>query len=543
MLRARSRRSPAGSATLGLALVCLGAVARLAADDWPEWRGKGRTGVWTETGIVNRLPAGGLTAVWRTPINAGYAGPAVARGRVFVTDAQPAGAKRNQMIERAVALDERSGAVLWTHDWSTNYSGLQLVYAIGPRATPTVDDDRVFVLGTMGHLVALHTETGRVLWEKDYVRDFDASVPAWGMAGAPLVDGDRLICLVGGEPDAKLVALDKRTGEEIWRALPSDSEPGYNQPIIIDAGGDAPAHPVPPERHQRRSNPATGTVYWDIDHSVQMGIVVATPVQSGPSLFVTSQYGGARMFRLDPDKPAASLLWSGLGEQDPGMTHDTPDTLNSVIGTPVIDGDYVYGLDNDGQLRCLSAATGKLVWKIRRAAQGARHVRHGVLRAPRRSLLHQQRPRRARDRPAVAARLSGNRPRQADRPDAPVRAAALSCPTSCGRTPPTRTGTSSSATTRRSSASRWRAGRSVGARRLRESRCSRSVVIAGISAGGQAPPPALHARSSSSATCTWASDATASGAWHRCEDFRWAADFAGFLEAVGSRTAAPSISY
>ncbi len=99
------------------------------------------------------------------------------------------------------------------------------VYAIGPRATPTVDGDTVFVLGTMGNLLALDVQTGRVLWEKDYVRDFGASVPAWGMAGAPLVDGDRLICLVGGEPDAKLVALDKRTGQEVWRALSSDSEP------------------------------------------------------------------------------------------------------------------------------------------------------------------------------------------------------------------------------------------------------------------------------------------------------------------------------
>ncbi len=375
-MKRRSLRSLHALSLLGVVVWLGGAGARLFADDWPEWRGKGRTGVWNETGIVGRLPDSGLPAVWRTRINAGYAGPSVADGRVFVTDARPVEARRaHQMIERVVALDERTGRLLWAHEWPTNYSGLQLVYAIGPRATPTVDGDVVYVLGTMGNLLALKAETGQVLWEKDYVRDFSASVPTWGFAGAPLVDGDLLICLAGGEPDAKLVALDKRTGKEIWRALSSDSEPGYNQPIIVDAGGARQLilfHP----KGISSLNPATGKVYWEIDHSVQMGIVVATPVQSGPYLFVTSQYGGARMFTLAADRPAAALLWSGPGEQDPGMTHETPNTLNSVISTPVIDGEYVYGVDNDGLLRCLSAATGQLVWKT--DALLKEHAMHGT---------------------------------------------------------------------------------------------------------------------------------------------------------------------
>ena len=136
-----------------------------------------------------------------------------------------------------LALDEQTGAVLWTQEWETDYAGLQLVYAIGPRATPTVDGDRVYVLGAMGHLLALDVKDGSILWQKDYAKDFNTAVPSWGMTGAPLVDGDRLICLVGGEPNAKMMAFDKHTGEEIWRALSSDWEPGYSQPIIIEAGG------------------------------------------------------------------------------------------------------------------------------------------------------------------------------------------------------------------------------------------------------------------------------------------------------------------
>jgi outer membrane protein assembly factor BamB len=360
MIFLRFLRSPA----LVYATVLLaGAAARLGADDWPEWRGKGRTGVWHETGIVERFTDAALPVVWRAPVHAGYAGPSVAGGRIFVVDARPVDGKRaHQMMERAVALDEQTGRTLWTHEWETNYSGLQLVYAIGPRATPTVDGDRVYVLGAMGNLLAIDAASGRVLWEKDYVKDFNASVPTWGMSGAPLVDGNRLICLVGGEPDAKIVALDKMTGREVWRALSSDSEPGYNQPIIIEAGGARQLILFHPSG-MSSVDPATGKVYWEIEHTVQMGIVVATPVHSGPYLFVTSQYGGARMFKLAADRPAATLLWSGPGEQDPGFTHETPNTFNSVISTPVIDGEYVYGLDNDGQLRCLSAATGKEMWK------------------------------------------------------------------------------------------------------------------------------------------------------------------------------------
>ena len=181
------------------------------------------------------------------------------------------------------------------------------------------------------------------------------------MSGAPLVDGDRLICLVGGEPDAKFMALDKFTGEEIWRALSSDWEPGYTAPIIIEAGRRSQLiawHP----RAISSLDPATGELHWEVPHIVDMGINPATPVQSGPYLFVTSQYGGTRMIRLDETGPQGTLLWEGAGEADPD--HGTVvNTFNSVISTPVIDGNYLYGLDGHGLLRCLHLTTGERVWE------------------------------------------------------------------------------------------------------------------------------------------------------------------------------------
>ncbi len=390
MLRSRAPR-PARVRSAVVSLATLAALVAAAGPglaqsrsnhDWPQWRGPGRLGVWTETGILDTFPDDGLKTVWRTPIHSGYSGPAVANGRVFVTDAQFPSPQQTRAIERALALDEETGDVLWVHEWETNYVGLQLVYAIGPRATPTVDGDRVYVVGAMGNLIALDVRDGRVLWEKDYVRDFNTTVPSWGISGAPLVDGERLIALVGGEPDAKFMAFDKITGEEAWRSLSSDWEPGYSAPVIIEAAGRPQLiawHP----RAVSSLDPATGAVYWEVPHIVDMGINPSTAIRSGPHLFVTSQYGGALALSLDDDaSPGASVLWKGAGEADPEHGSDV-NTFNSVISTPVIADGYVYGLDGDGLLRCLDLTTGERVWESWELMKdAARHataffVRHG----------------------------------------------------------------------------------------------------------------------------------------------------------------------
>ena len=368
-------------ALIAAAALCVSAAVPLAASDWPEWRGAGRLGVWTDTDILDEFPAGGLRATWRVPVGGGYAGPSVADGRVFVTDASRADPRSTAVVERLLALDEATGEILWTREWDTNYAGLQLIYATGPRATPTVDGDRVYAVGATGRLLALDVADGSVLWQTDYVRDFNADVPSWGISGAPLVDGDRLICLVGGEPDAKVVAFDKLTGEVLWQALSSDWEPGYTAPILIEAAGTRQLivwHP----RAVSSLDPETGAVYWEIPHIVDMGMSISTAVRNGPYLMVTSQWGGARMLRLTESHPDATLVWEGVGQSDPehGRVFDT---IDSVMSTPVILGDHVYGVDGYGVLRCLELRTGRRVWETdaligARANHGtAFFVRHG----------------------------------------------------------------------------------------------------------------------------------------------------------------------
>jgi outer membrane protein assembly factor BamB len=336
---------------LGYLLVVSFILHPALAEDWPEWRGKGRAGVWTESGILDTFPEKGLKVAWRTPINSGFAGPAVYSGRVFVTDF-----KRNvgpRGTERALCLDEKTGKVLWTREWDADYQGIG--YDSGPRATPTVDGDRVYVVGGSGKLFCLNTQNGSIIWQKDYIKDFGTQMPMWGIANAPLVDGNRLIAMVGGQPDAKVMAFDKMTGKEIWRALASDTDHGYSQPVIFEAGGVRQLiiwHPTAVVS----LDPVTGKVNWQQPFRINLNTSLMTPVLSGSQILVSSFYNGSML--LDLVQGPGKVIWQGKSKSEINT-----DGLHAVVNTPVIDGDYIYGICSYGQFRCLNLKTGERVWE------------------------------------------------------------------------------------------------------------------------------------------------------------------------------------
>jgi outer membrane protein assembly factor BamB len=337
--------------TVGYLLVAICILKPVLAEDWPEWRGKGRKGVWTESGILDKFPETGLTPVWRTPLNGGFAGPAVAAGRVFVTDFRRSAGKKG--TERAICLDERSGKIIWTREWEADYQGIS--YDTGPRATPTVDGDRVYIVGGSGKLLCLESRSGKVIWQKDYAKDYGMQMPSWGIASSALVDGGRLIAIVGGQPDAKVMAFDKMTGKEVWRALPSDSEQGYSQPILVEAGGIRQLiiwHPAAVVS----LDPATGAINWEQPFRINLGVTLSTPVVSGSRLLVSSFYNGSML--LDLARMKGSIIWQGKSASEINT-----DGLHTVVNTPVIDGDYIYGICSYGQFRCLNLKTGERVWE------------------------------------------------------------------------------------------------------------------------------------------------------------------------------------
>ena len=226
----------AGFAGVVLAVALAGPT--LSAEDWPQWRGADRLGIWTETGILREFPADGLLVKWRAPVGPGYAGPAVAGG---------AGIRPRLSRDRAAHHGTASSASWPSTKRAARCCGRAsgprptgcscFSYASGPRATPTVDGDRVYLTGASGRIFCLDAATGAVIWDKDTVAEYDAYVPVWGTSVAPLVEGDRVIFVVGGEPDALVMAFDKHTGEERWKALEPRTEMGYSQLHIIEAGG------------------------------------------------------------------------------------------------------------------------------------------------------------------------------------------------------------------------------------------------------------------------------------------------------------------
>ena len=360
-----------------LCLVLFSAV--LHADDWPQWRGIDRLGVWAEDDIIERFPADGLKVKWRVPISGGFSGPVVADGRVFVTDfALLSETRVMDGTERILALDEHTGELLWTHDWPAPYRNLMASYATGPRASPAVEGNRVYAVGAAGMILCLDAGTGEVLWQIDATAKYGTTVPVWGVSGSPLVDGDRVIYIVGGEPDALVMAFDKMTGEEVWRSLPVVSEMGYAQPVIYHAGGVRQLiiwHPTAVSS----LNPETGEVYWEQPWDVRNGLTVATPAKSENYLFFTQHFGGSMMLRFNPDRPGATVLWQSSSTSD---LPDETESLHSLITTPIIEGDYIYGVGSYGELRALDALTGERLWvsgemTAQRRFSAAFMVRHG----------------------------------------------------------------------------------------------------------------------------------------------------------------------
>ncbi len=328
----------------------------VTADDWPQWMGPDRDGTFQETGLVDAIPAGGLPVKWRTPIHGGYAGPAVHNGRVFVTDYRrtagefiesPGDKPKLDGFERLVCLDATTGKLIWQYEYACQY---EISYPAGPRATPTLSDGLVVMLGAQGDLTVLDEQTGDVKWHVNIPTQFGAKVPIWGFAAHPLVTQDLVYTMVGGDGQS-VVAFDRASGNVKWKALSSE-DAGYCPPSIITAGGTEQLivwHPTA----VASLNPETGQTYWTMPLKPDYGMSISRPQRDGDYLFVTGIEDKSMLLKLASDKPAVTEVWAS-----------TPKTsLSASTSTPIIHDGIIYGTDEGlGALLAVRVQDGERLW-------------------------------------------------------------------------------------------------------------------------------------------------------------------------------------
>ncbi len=342
--------------------------------DWPKWMGPSGDAVWRETGILEQLPAEGPPVKWRVPIGGGYTGPSVAGGSVFVMD-RTAGPERDAEVlaalkksgtlpggERVLCLDQETGEIKWQHEYPCDY---RISYPSGPRCTPNVDGDRVYTLGAMGDLKCLRVNDGSVIWEKRfsdvYTRDGKPlKPPVWGYASHPVIDGSRLIVPVGGEGSA-VVALDKMTGEELWKNGTS-SDIAY-APLVFFGEGDNRQLLFWHADGVDSFNPATGEQFWhhkfpEVQTQPGATTSIMTPQIIGDLFFVSEYFSGSLLLRLKSCPPRVEELFRSATD-DPRHKND----MNTLMTTPVIRDGLVYGVTGDGIFRCNRLENGEKVWE------------------------------------------------------------------------------------------------------------------------------------------------------------------------------------
>jgi outer membrane protein assembly factor BamB len=322
------------------------------ADDWPQWMGPTRDGVYHEEGIVDRIPAGGLKVLWKTPVANGYSGPAVAGNRVYVTDYvitegsirnDPGGRVKLEGQERVRCFDASTGEQTWTHAYARPYD---ISYPNGPRATPAVDGDHVYALGAEGDLHCLHRETGNVVWHRQLAEEFNTQTPIWGFAAHPLVHGDLVYTLAGGEGSAVL-ALNKLTGETVWQAL-TTKDIGYCPPVIYQLGGREQLI-VWHSESINALDPATGAVTWTYPLAPRYQMSIAAPQLNGKRLFASGIGEIAAMIELDSQGKPSDTLWTGkpkIGVYSGNATVRFED--NAIYGADCGGGRYIAVNPADG---------------------------------------------------------------------------------------------------------------------------------------------------------------------------------------------------
>jgi outer membrane protein assembly factor BamB len=345
----------------GLVLSALGLGGGvLCAADWPQFLGPNRDGSSTETGLLPSWPKDGPPLVWKKAVGEGYSGPVVAGGKLILFH-------RVGDSEVVACLDAATGKEHWKYAYPTAYQD-DFGKGNGPRATPVISGKRVYTLGAGGELHCVDLDGGKKVWARELLKEYKVPPSFFGVGSSPLVEGDLVLVNVGGRK-AGIVAFDRETGKEVWRA--TDDGASYASPVAASIGG---------RRYgiffTRQGvvllDPKTGKVDYQkrwrarIDASVN----AATPLVVGDLVFFSASYDtGALLLKVGKGK--VEEVWSGDEE------------MSNHYSTCVVHKGFLYGFhgrqEPGAALRCVELKTGKIRWTRPRYGCGSMVLADGQL--------------------------------------------------------------------------------------------------------------------------------------------------------------------
>jgi outer membrane protein assembly factor BamB len=328
-----------------------------ASFDWPQWRGPDRSGLSKETGLMKNWPASGPARVWlASNLGSGYGSVAVQGDRVYVQGLRG----RESTVS---SLDRATGRVVWTRALGPGRGNDR---GPGPRGTPTVDADRLYVLTENGDLACLKVQDGSVLWKRNVLTDFGGRNIPWLISESPLVDGNRVVVTPGGQ-GAGMVALDKMTGRTLWSSRELSDPAGYASVVAADVGGVRTLMTLT-ERAGVGVRASDGKLMWRYERAANNTANAASPVFFDNKVFYTSNYGTGG---------ALLGLTAAAGAVQAREIYFTREMQNHHGGVVLVNG-YLYGFNNS-ILTCMDFATGAVRWRHRSVGKGSLSYADGQL--------------------------------------------------------------------------------------------------------------------------------------------------------------------
>ena len=327
-------------------------LAAVDAADWPQFQGPDRTRLSKETGLLKEWPTAGPRVIWTANnLGGGYGSIAVAADRVFLQ-----GARGTDSV--VIALNRADGKEVWAKPLGPVATRMRTPMGAGPRGTPTVDGDQLYVLTESGDLACLKTTDGSVVWQLNILKEFGGSQLSWLISESPLVDGPHVVVSPGG-PGAGMVKLDKMTGKTVWTSKELGDTAAYSSITVADVQG-VRTYITFTAQAGVGVRASDGKLMFRYPKAVNNVANIATPIFFNNKVFFTSGYGaGGGLLDLTVKD----------GEVAAAEVYHTNDMRNHHGGVVLVDG-HLYGF-SDLILTCLEFATGKVIWRDRSVGKGS----------------------------------------------------------------------------------------------------------------------------------------------------------------------------